>query len=266
MFNLHEQLISLQEGEPSVVTDFTFDGIDAVTAKRTLNGLTDKLVVNGENINDAATFDKLMCFARDLAAIDPRLVARGLDMLVSGFENQIKQVATTLATPGYDPTRHAEALDRYAFLLQWTVERGESTASQAAGAQPAKGRKRRGNAAGAAGAPTVAEVAPGWKGKLQDLYVAVRQLLELPLGRVWNSVPERDTFIGVFTRLAHKAMENPAYAKDGDLQRVLFDALCVWLQNYNGLYGLVTMITQNLQHYEHLSEPMAALVQLAYEA
>ncbi|KAJ2355106.1 condensin complex non-SMC subunit Cnd1 [Coemansia erecta] len=267
MFNLHEQLISLQEGGFEIQTDFTFDGIDSTVAKRTLNGLTDKLVVNGENINDDATFDKLMCFARDLAALDPKLVARGLDMLVTGFENQIKQVASTLSTPGYDPTRHAEALDRYAFLFQWTIERGESTASQSQTAQQAKGRKRRGNAApgGGSSASTVAEVVPGWKGKLLDLYVILQQLLQLPLGRVWNSVPERDTFIGVFMRLAHKTMENAAYAKDADFQLALFNTLCVWLQSYNGLYSLVTMITQNLQHYEHLSESMAQLVQLAYD-
>ncbi|KAJ2512241.1 hypothetical protein GGH20_005297, partial [Coemansia sp. RSA 1937] len=96
MFNLHEQLLSLQEGEPKIHTTFTFDGVDSTIAKRTLNELTDKLVVNGENINNEATFDKLMCFARDVAAMDPKLVARGLDMLVTGFENQIKQVASTL--------------------------------------------------------------------------------------------------------------------------------------------------------------------------
>ncbi|KAJ1854231.1 condensin complex non-SMC subunit Cnd1 [Coemansia sp. RSA 1822] len=269
MFNLHEQLISLQEGEPKIHTSFTFDGVDSTVAKRTLNELTDKLVVNGENINHDATFDKLMCFTRDVAAMDPKLVARGLDMLVTGFENQIKQVATTLSTPGYDPTRHAEALDRYAFLFQWAIERGESTASQSRTAQQTKSRKRRGNAGGpsdGSGASTVAEVVPGWKGKLLDLYVHVQQLMQLPLGRVWNSVPERDTFIGVFMRLAHKAMENPAYAKDGDFQAALFSTLCVWLQNYNGLYSLVTMITQNLQHYEHLCEAMAQLVHLAYDS
>ncbi|KAJ2490040.1 condensin complex non-SMC subunit Cnd1, partial [Coemansia sp. RSA 2052] len=101
--------------------------------------------------------------------------------------------------------------------------------------------------------------------KLLDLHLVLQQLLQMPLGRIWNSVPERDTFIGVFTRLAHKAMEAPAYAKDADLQAALFNSLCLWMQNYNGLYGLATMITQNLQHYEHLSESMASLVQLAYD-
>ncbi|KAJ1727400.1 condensin complex non-SMC subunit Cnd1, partial [Coemansia biformis] len=271
MFNLHEQLLALQEGETAVDSDFSFDGIDSTVAKRTINAVTDKLAVDGENISDGETFSKLMCFARDLPAVEPKLAARGLDMLVTGFESQIKQVAATLAAPGHDPTQHAEALDRYAFLLQWVIERGESTPSQkrAAGAAPSTGRRRRANGTGPAGSgsgsSTVAEAIPGWKGKLLDLYLSLQQLLQLPLGRVWNSVPERDTFIGVFTRLAHKAMESSAYAKDGDLQSALFNSLCIWLQNYNGLYGLVTMITQNLQHYEHLNESMAELVRLAYE-
>ncbi|KAJ2161077.1 condensin complex non-SMC subunit Cnd1 [Coemansia sp. RSA 552] len=272
MFNLHEQLISLQEGEVEVPTDFSFDGIDSTVAKRTVNGLTDKLVVDGEKITDPATFNTLMCFARDLAHIDPKLVARGLDMLVTGFENLIKQVSKTLATSGSDPTIHTEALDRYAFLFQWTIERGETTPSQsaaaAAGKAQAKGRGKRrvnGLAGGSSGPSTVAEIVTGWKSKILDLYGLLQQLLQMPLGRIWNSIPERDTFIGVFTRLAHKALENPAYSRDGDFQMVLFSSLCIWLQNYNGLYGLVTLITQNLQHYEHLSESMASLVQLAYE-
>ncbi|KAJ2614796.1 condensin complex non-SMC subunit Cnd1 [Coemansia sp. RSA 1365] len=270
MFNLHEQLISLQEGETEIQSTFSFDGIDNTIAKRTINSITDKLVVNGENIADAETFNLLMCFARDLAAIDSKLVARGLDMLVTGFENQIKQVATTLSTPGHDPTRHAEALDRYALLFQWTIELAESTASQnrstGGSSTQAKNRKRRANGTGTASASsTVAEVVPGWKDKILELYIVLQQLLQMPLGRIWNSVPERDTFIGVFTRLAHKTMENPAYVKDSDFQLALFNVLCVWQQSYNGVYGLVTMVTQNLQHYEHLCECMATLVQLAYE-
>ncbi|KAI9500685.1 non-SMC mitotic condensation complex subunit 1-domain-containing protein [Coemansia spiralis] len=278
MFNLHEQLLKLQEGEIEIHTDFSFEGIDGTVAKRTINGLTDKLVVSGENVNDESIFDTLMCFARDLAHIDPKLVARGLDMLVAGFESEIKQVASALSTPGHDPTKYAEALDRYAFLFQWTVERGESAASKshsaAAASSQAKGRKRRTNTAsgaivaaggGSGGGSTVAEVVSGWKDKLFDLYILLHQLLQMPLGRIWNSVPERDTFIGVFTRLAHKIMENPVYTKDSDFQSALFGSLCLWLQNYNGLYSLVTMITQNLQHYEHLSEAMAGLVQMAYD-
>ncbi|KAJ2687542.1 condensin complex non-SMC subunit Cnd1 [Coemansia spiralis] len=273
MFNLHEQLIKLQENEVEIHTDFSFDGIDSSISKRTINGLTDKLVVSGDSINDDSVFGTLMCFARDLASVDPKLVARGLDMLVTGFENEIKQAASAMATAGSDPTQHAEALDRYAFLFQWIVERGESTASQshtaaaAAAASQAKGRKRRTNAtaSGSSSGTSIAEVATGWKSKILDLYIVLQQLLQMPLGRIWNSVPERDTFVGVFTRLAHKAMEAPAYAKDADLQAALFNSLCLWLQNYSGLYGLATMITQNLQHYEHLSESMAALVQLAYD-
>ncbi|KAI7831988.1 non-SMC mitotic condensation complex subunit 1-domain-containing protein [Kickxella alabastrina] len=276
MFSLHEQLLKLQEDETEIASDFSFDGIDSTIAKRTLNGLTDKLVVNGQNINDTATFHTLMCFARDLPTIDPKLVARGLDMLVTAFENEIKQVSIVLSTPGQDPTQHAESLDRYAFLFQWIVERGESVASQsraASGAEKTKGRKRRPTVAGGSGntgaagsgGSTVAEIVPGWKDKVLDMYILLQQLLQLPLGRIWNSVPERDTFIGVFTRIAHKVMENLAYTKDGEFMGALFTSLCLVLQNYNGLYGLVTMITQNLQHYEHLSESMAVLVQLAYE-
>ncbi|KAJ2227707.1 condensin complex non-SMC subunit Cnd1 [Coemansia sp. RSA 485] len=272
MFNLHEQLLKLQEDEVEINSDFTFDGIDTTIAKRALNGIIDKLVVNGQNVNDADTFGTLQCFARDLPAIEPKMVARGLDMLVAGFDNDVKSVHTVLSTPGHDPTQHAESLDRYAFLFQWIIERGESVVSQfrtAAGTvEKARGRKRRGgvSVAGATGSgATIAEVVPGWKDKVADLYSVLQQLLQLPLGRIWNSVPERDTFIGVFTRIAHKTMENPAYVRDSDFQHVMFDVLCLWLQSFNGLYGLVTMITQNLQHYEHLCESMAALVQMAYD-
>ncbi|KAJ2332476.1 condensin complex non-SMC subunit Cnd1, partial [Coemansia sp. RSA 2673] len=166
MFNLHEQLIKLQENEVEIQTDFSFDGIDSSISKRTINSLTDKLVVSGDCINDDSVFDTLMCFARDLASVDPKLVARGLDMLVTGFENEIKQAASAMATAGSDPTQHAEALDRYAFLFQWIVERGESTASQshtAVAASQAKGRKRRANttASGSSTGTSIAEVATG---------------------------------------------------------------------------------------------------------
>ncbi|KAJ1852448.1 condensin complex non-SMC subunit Cnd1, partial [Coemansia sp. RSA 2703] len=273
MFNLQEQLLKLQEDEIEIHSDFEFNKVDATIAKRTLNSLTDKLVVNGQNINEPDTFDLLQCFARDLPTIEPKMIARALDMLVTGFDNEIKALANLLTTPGQDPTVHSESLDRYAFLFQWIIERGESVVSQSRAATAAavsdkgKVRKRRGvsSTAGSSSGATVSDVVPGWKGKLADLYALLQQLLRMPLGRVWNSAPERDTFIGVFTRIAHKIMENAAYAKDVEFQTILFDSLCLWLQNYNGLYGLVTMITQNLQHYEHLCESMAGLVQMAYD-
>ncbi|KAJ2721446.1 condensin complex non-SMC subunit Cnd1 [Coemansia sp. Benny D115] len=273
MFSLHEHLLKLQEDETEIPLDFSFDGVDSSIAKRTLNTLTDKLVGSGQSINDPQIFQTLQCFARDISYIEHKQIARGLDMLVSGFENEIKSLSSNLSTPGHDPTSHAETLERYAYLLQWIIERGESVGSQCkssgAGAEKTKGRKRRPGgvavqATGSSGA-TIADLVPGWKDRVQDLYILLQSLFALPLGRVWNSVPERDTFLGVFTRIAHKIMENQLYTKDSCFLDTLFTALCLWLQNYNGLYGMVTMITQNLQHYEHLSESMATLVQMAYE-
>ncbi|KAJ1949889.1 condensin complex non-SMC subunit Cnd1, partial [Linderina macrospora] len=268
MFNLHEQLIKLQEDEVEIHNDFTFEGIDSIVAKRAINSLTDKLVVNGDAINDDIAFDTLRAFARDLHAVDPKLVARGLDMLVAGFENVVRQASSALSTHGTDPTQYAETLDRYAYLFQWTIERGESSASQirTAAAQP-KGRKRKGASSvpGSNKALNIAEIVPGWKSKVMDLYLLLQQLFQLPLGRIWNSVPERDSFIGVFMRLAHKVLENPAYTRDTEFQMAMFNVMSKWVQTYNGLYGAVTLITQNIQHYEHLSESMAQLVQLAYD-
>lgn len=273
MFNLHEQLIKLQEGEPEVPGTFSFDGIDSSISKRTINNLTNKLVVNGDNINDDDIFTTLMCFARDLASIDPKLIIRGLDMLVSGFENQIRHAADAFsASSGSDPTLNAEALERYAFLFQWIIDSAESTPSKtasgvtaAATAKQAKGRKRRGGSITGGSSTYISEIVPGWKGKLLDLNLVLHQILHLSIGRIWNSVPERGTFVGVFTKLANKILENPQYSRDTDLQSALFTTLCLWLQKYDGLYTLKTTIAQNLQHYEHLSESMATLLQLAYE-
>ncbi|KAJ1936589.1 condensin complex non-SMC subunit Cnd1, partial [Linderina pennispora] len=255
MFNLHEQLIKLQEDEVEIHNDFTFEGIDAIVAKRAINSLTDKLVVNGEAINDDISFDTLRAFARDLHAVDPKLIARGLDMLVAGFESVVRQASNALSTQGSDPTQYAETLDRYAYLFQWIIERGESSASQIrTSAAQTKGRRRKGvgSVPGSNKAASIAEIVPGWKSKVMDLYLLLQQLFQLPLGRIWNSVPERDSFIGVFMRLGHKVLENPAYGRDNEFQMALFNVMCKWVQTYNGLYGAVTLITQNIQHYEHL--------------
>ncbi|KAJ1674372.1 hypothetical protein EV182_003413, partial [Spiromyces aspiralis] len=123
MFNLHDQLVRLQNEEPEIGHRYDFVGTDSAAVKRKLNTLTDLLVESCEAINDAETFDLLQSFASDLTKLDSKVVARGIDAVIAGFENEVGLIAKAQREgTNIEATTHSEILDRYAYILQRIVD------------------------------------------------------------------------------------------------------------------------------------------------
>ncbi|KAJ1921733.1 condensin complex non-SMC subunit Cnd1 [Mycoemilia scoparia] len=265
MFNLHDQLIKLENEEPEIENEYDFINTETAKTKRALNSLTDQLVESNRAINDPEVFDVLQSFSRDLRGLDGKVIARGMDAIIAGLESEIQYLSKNIENKAVDTSSHGEILDRYAYILQWVIDglESETTSNQGnTGLSRTKGRK---TAKRAEKNLLVCEIVPGWGSKAVELFSAVRQLFNLRLSRLWGSTPERDSFIEVFIRIANKILENTAYLKNPELQSQLFHILCICVVHYNKVYNIATMVTQSIQHYDHLGEPLAVLLKMCTE-
>lgn len=63
------------------------------------------------------------------------------------------------------------------------------------------------------------------------------------------------------TRFAYLCMENPGVMRDKEARTVLFDLLGVLVQKFNHGLSAATSIVHLLPHFEHLSLPLAELLE-----
>ncbi|KAM6490435.1 hypothetical protein JOM56_014108 [Amanita muscaria] len=73
----------------------------------------------------------------------------------------------------------------------------------------------------------------------------------------WATTAERDTFINCLTRIAHNISENEQYMKVQEIRMGVYKVICLSVKHHGQAMATQIIIMQNLQFYEHLSEPMA---------
>jgi len=69
----------------------------------------------------------------------------------------------------------------------------------------------------------------------------------------------------LYTRPAYLVAENEARLKNNAIKMRIFKTLCLAIKHQQHGIGAQTAIVQNLQYYEHLSDPMAELLQILTE-
>ncbi|RUS21746.1 hypothetical protein BC937DRAFT_91534 [Endogone sp. FLAS-F59071] len=258
-FRLHEELLRLQEDpkEFFIPNAITIEGANDKELERYLNDTNKRhLLLPGLAI--ILSLKRASLF-RAFSHLKTRIAARLLDIILSGFENEIKSTSDDIDTDETDSfPQHRLALEMYGFILQWFVNIAEEKATSkvapektAAVAKPKKGR--------AGKAREEEDSGPGWdwtkqKQKTFDLMVRV---LELRINKIWTLAPERDVFISVFTKPAFQVFENKNNSKAGDIKTRVFKVLGICITQYNQAFAAQTTIIQDLQYWEHSADMMA---------
>ena len=156
---------------------------------------------------------------------------------------------------------HKQLLELYAFLLQWAIAAVETKAAEKQSTAPA-GRARKGGAAKKAAGKDVP-----WD-PTQQLVSAMdtmTKVLKLKLVRIFVTTPERDAFVGLFTRPVYMILENEVQVKQTSIKMHAFKVLCIAVKHHGHAFAAQTSIVQNLTYFEHLSEPMAEFMQILSE-
>ncbi|KAK9712483.1 condensin complex non-SMC subunit Cnd1, variant 2 [Basidiobolus ranarum] len=152
----------------------------------------------------------------------------------------------------------------YAFLLQWivTIAEKKSTSKSDTTAKPTQNKSKRSKDIND---DVEEQEAWDWSShKIKSLEL-ISRAVSLRLNKICPSSHSRDVSVNLFTRPAYQILENPENLKTGPLKLQAYSIISRCVKDYDHSYAAQTTVLQNLQYYEHLSEPMAELLNTLVE-
>ncbi|KIL63463.1 hypothetical protein M378DRAFT_107274 [Amanita muscaria Koide BX008] len=232
---------------------------------RLLEGAVEAVAESSDAITDQETFDVYRSLLKHANSIPSTVMNKILDSISSGLLSELE--ATTRDIDSGNQQSHKLPLELYAFLLQWFVSSAEKmkpsededAPAAAAGTKSKRGRGGKagtGRAAGRAAASRRRETFT-WMDNIPATLSLVSKVLRLQTQRIWTTTAERDTFINCLTRIAHNISENEQYMKVQEIRMGVYKVICLSVKHHGQAMATQIIIMQNLQFYEHLSEPMA---------
>lgn len=96
-----------------------------------------------------------------------------------------------------------------------------------------------------------------------DTLTAVASLLGLKLSYLFETTPERNMFVGnLFLNPINALLEDPTRVKSQDIKMHAFKVTCLAVKYHGQVSHVQNAILQHLTYFEHLSAPMAELLQI----
>lgn len=170
--------------------------------------------------------------------LQPFTLRKILDLVVSGLSSEADAVHNDLDANETDSTQHHKhVLERYGFVLQWTIASIESKAAERSAsdatsvARPRGGVKATKVKAGKDNGDALAQV--------QAALDTMNKVLKLRLTACFVTTSERDTFIGLFTRAVYLVQESEARMKVTAIRMHTYKVLCVAIKHHGHAFGTI---------------------------
>ncbi|KAG9286748.1 hypothetical protein G9A89_012298 [Geosiphon pyriformis] len=269
-FILHEELLKVQEENYFINNEIQIPLLDERQLERLLNDIVERLAISSQAITEPELFDALCSFIKNFNRVKPSVLNRIFDTIISGFQSEVEATSRDL-DPDEEETfldHHRHALEMYAFLLEWVISMAETKATSksavSSNTAPAPTRNIGGGRGKRSKPSSSAADTEDWDWSAQQISALdlMLKVLDMRINKIWTSTHERDTFVSVFTKPTYQMLENTANTKLANVKFRLYNILSKCVKDYNHAFGAQTTIIQNLQYYEHLSEPMAEFLQV----
>ncbi|KAK4048019.1 condensin complex non-SMC subunit Cnd1 [Microbotryomycetes sp. JL201] len=261
-WSLDDQLGRLANGDVDVPVDLST--MDDGEVQDVLNQIVDTVAADSSLIADNDTFGHAMGLVKHAEHLPGPTLNKLLDAVCSGLSAEVDATfKDNNPTDHTAYTSHRLALERYAFLLQWFIQTAERlTATRAAEDAPLTAAgKRRPKATKANSKKKRDDFV--WIDSIPDALSVMSKTLKLRTERIWQTAPERDSFISnCFLKPVNLLAESEVYMKVPLIKQGIYQVICVAAKSHGQAFGVQMTIMQNLQYAEHLSEPMAELVHL----
>ncbi|KAG9853684.1 hypothetical protein KCU77_g6430, partial [Aureobasidium melanogenum] len=245
-----------------------------------LNPIVDAITENPEAVARSTNFDSLQFLLkcaptrqedasqthvpdhdlRKFNLIPTQSLSKLLDLILSALSAEADAVHNDIEADEQESIpQHKQLLEMLSFLLMWCFTSVETRVVSEKSAAPAA----RGRGGKPATTKKSAKDAP-WDPsmQIQSALNTMAKVMKLKLARIFVTTSERDTFIGLFTRPVYLMMENEARVKNNAIKMHAFRVLCIAIKHHGHASGAQTNIIQSLLYFEHLSEPMAELLNI----
>jgi condensin complex subunit 1 len=250
-----------------------------------LNPIVDAITENPEAV--VANFDSLQCLLkcaptkldddhahqehmpdqtlRQYAALPTPALSKLLDLILSALDAEADSVHADIESDDQDSIpQHKQLLEMFSFLLMWCFTSVETRVASEKSAAPAV-RARGGKTATKSKAQAGKDAPWDPSMQIQSALNTMAKVMKLKLARIFVTTSERDAFISLFTRPVYLMMENEARVKSTAIKMHAFKVLCIAIKHHGHAAGAQTNIIQSLLYFEHLSEPMAELLNILAE-
>lgn len=277
-FNLQEELLALSS-DPSTYTipnEIDISSISEAEVDLHLSSAIESIVNDPEALlhSSPTTFDIFRSILKyaDSAQVSGPVMSKLLDAITSGLTHHCTAVQSVIANSGFAedmdaPLVHKTPLDIWAFLLQWFVLVADKSSSRG-DAGPTRGRGGGGGAGGKGKKGTTSAAAAAasrtfvWVNYIPHVLSTAQKALRLPTSRIWRTTSERESFVSCFVKPAYQLMEVEQNLKSTEIRIGLYRVIALAVKFNGHAFGAQTSIIQNLTYFEHLSEPMAELLEM----
>ncbi|KAM0787854.1 hypothetical protein ACM66B_003907 [Microbotryomycetes sp. NB124-2] len=261
-WSLDDELGRLANGDMDVPLDLST--MDDGEVQDVLNQIVDTVAADSSLVTDDDTYGNAKGLIKHAEHLPGPTLNKLLDAICSGLSAEVDAtLKDNNPTDHTAYTSHRLALERYAFLLQWFVQTAEKmTAAKAAEDAPltATGKRKPKTTKATAKKKRDDFV---WTDSIPDALNVMSKTLKLRTERIWQTAPERDSFISnCFLKPVNLLAESEVYIKVPLIKQGIYQVICVAAKSHGQAFSVQMTIMQNLQYAEHLSESMAELVHL----
>lgn len=200
-FDLQEELQSfLDLSSYEIPNEHDISSMDARTVSALLEKAIQALAESSDEITQPQVFDAYRSLLKHAEHLPGTTMSKLLDSVSSAFQAQVDVTLRDLEEEEQQTyTSHKNALEMYAFLLQWFVsaaEKVKASGEEDAPPPPTRGRRGRGGKTAAARAAAVKRTGHwSWQEQIPGTLILISKVLRLRTQRLWSTTPERDTFI-----------------------------------------------------------------------
>ncbi|KAG9221591.1 hypothetical protein CCMSSC00406_0007230 [Pleurotus cornucopiae] len=240
--------------------------------ERLLEAAVEVLAESSDSITDPEVFDVYRSILKHSDSVPGHVMSKLLDSILSGLQSHAEITIRDIDQEEQQVyMAHKGPMERFSFLLQWFVTAAEKVkveeGDEAASVPPPKAKRGRGGKA-ATGRGTRAALGKKsdswtWSDQIPNVLNAIGKILKkLQVPRIWTTSSSKDNFINCLTRPAYHIAENEQYMKIAHVRQGVFHVIALAVKHHNHGHAARINIMQNLQYYEHLSEPMAECLAL----
>ncbi|KAK2461131.1 hypothetical protein APHAL10511_006658 [Amanita phalloides] len=233
-------------------------------------GVVESVAESSDAISEQEVFDVYRSLLKHVGSVSGAVMSKILDSISSGLSSELESMMRHVESGDQQSyMAHKLPLELYAFLLYWfvsAVEKMKRTDVEDAPAAAPATKAKRGRGGKAAGSRATGRAAANrtnevftWIDQIPATLSLISKILRLQTQRIWTTTAERDTFVNCLARIALNISENEQYMKVQDIRMGVYKVICLAVKHHGHSIAIATQIImmQNLQLYEHLSEPTA---------
>ncbi|OWB55687.1 hypothetical protein B5S28_g1563 [[Candida] boidinii] len=221
-------------------------------ADNLLSQVTEELALRTESIGQFAIFDPLETLALGYLKLPVNLQYQLCYLISSSLKHQAENTNVILESGDVEQfVLYKKLLELYGYLAHCiltltAMDESIASASKSRGSSLTNQQKKHIKNANS---------------QIADGLEAITVVLKLSLSRLFQTTPERNTFVGLFTSAVFSVLENEDRAKELSIKMYSFKVLSMAVKFHGQASSVENSILQHLTYFQHLASTMAELLE-----